>query len=160
MSNNVEYFHKNIYLPNDHDALRTLKDEDLSQINSKLTKEFLHLIPDSKTFKNYLEYELPSLDKMYDNNELGDERARIFSKSMVVPGHHFDGEEPNQISIQEMHDEFATLMIDTFNMHSYDPYLRQLTILLICRYHSERAEFIRNLDRTILFFDKNDWMFY
>lgn len=33
-------------------------------------------------------------------------------------------------------------------------------MLLICRYQSERAEFIRNLDRVILFFDESDWMFY
>ena len=62
-------------------------------------------------------------------------------------------------NLLEMHDEFVGLMIDIFNMHSYDSFLRQLIILLICRYHSERAEFIRNLHRTLLFFDKSDYNF-
>lgn len=145
MSNNVEYFYKEIYL-NHHDSEdKFLLDSDYDEINNKLVREFKNIIPDAANFNNHMEYELPSIDKMYEHNEL-----HMFQDTLATDIHHS----------AEMHEEFSTLMIDTFNMHSNDPFLRQLIILLICRYHSERAEFIRNLDRTILFFDNSDWRFY
>jgi hypothetical protein len=145
MSNNVEFFYSNIFLKYSGRNQRNFSSEKTDEINSILLKEFIHLIPDSYEFHSHMNYELPSIDKMYESEEL-----ELQKESM----------NRDEIEAAEMHDEYAGLMIDTFNMHSYDPLLRQLIILLICRYHSERAEFIRNLDRTILFFDNNDWMFY
>ena len=110
-------------------------------MKNTLIKEFKHLIPDSPSFHNHMVYELLSIDNMYDNDEL-----RMF-RSLIENEDY-------------MHEEYVTLIINIFNLHNYDPFLRQLVILLICRYHSERAEFIRNLDRMILFFDDSDWKFY
>ena len=140
MSNNVEFFY-NISSQYRKEDSRKLTNEEYEEIKDTLIQEFKYLIPDSPSFHNYMVYELPSIDKMYD-----DDKSELF-KSMI------DNED-------NMHEEFVTLVINIFNLHNYDPLLRQLIILLICRYHSERAEFIRNLDRMILFFDDSDWKFY
>lgn len=145
MSNNVEFFYSNIFLTYTGRDQKQFSPEETEQINDTLIDEFIHLIPDSYDFHCHMDYELPSIDKMYESDEL-----ELQKESMTR----------DELDAAEMHDEYVGLMIDTFNMHSYDPFLRQLIILLICRYHSERAEFIRNLDRTILFFDNNDWIFY
>ena len=158
--NNIQFFYKNIFLPNKENGYHNFQEEDYQKMNNILSKEFLHIIPDADSFHKHLKYELPSLDTMYDNNQLDGFKAKIISKSTVEFFKKSENSNIKELSVQEMHDEFVALMIDTFNMHSYDPYLRQLTILLIARYHSERAEFIRNLDRTLLFFDQNDWLFY
>lgn len=136
MSNNVEFFYESIYLKYKDVDKRKFTPEEYSEINKILVSEFTHLIPDIRNFHSHMSYELPSIDKMYDADEL------------VL------------VNAAEMHDEFVGLMVDTFNLHSHNPFLRQLIILLISRYHSERAEFIRNLDRTLLFFDYSDWTFY
>jgi hypothetical protein len=110
------------------------------------------LIPKAKKFNNHLEYELPSIDEMFKNNELAKFRQPSEEKDK--------SKEEKDKSKEEKHEEFISLMIDSFNLHSYSPFLRQQIILIISRHQSERAEFIRNLDRTVLFFDENDWLFY
>ena len=57
-------------------------------------------------------------------------------------------------------DHYISLFMDTFNTHSYNSLLGQLTLLLICRYYSENSEFIRNLDRTTVLFDDSEWRVY
>jgi hypothetical protein len=109
-----------------------------------LDKEFRHIIPDSESFHRHLHYTFPSIDEMYENEE--------FDKYKNL----FGGDDDEN----DMHYEFVSLMIDTFNIHNEDSYLQQLVISLICRYHSERADFIRNLDRMMLFYDKDDWNYY
>lgn len=155
MSNNIEFFYKNIYSKwADQDEIT---DGQIAEINKEMLKEFVNLIPDSPTFCNHLDYELPSIDKMYDNNELDIFKGKLIKTRKE---NEIDDLISDELDVKNMHFEYVTLMIDTFNLHSYNPYLRQLIILLICRYHSERSEFMRNLDRTLLFFDKNDWKFY
>lgn len=56
----------------------------------------------------------------------------------------------NNKEIMDRHNEYDTLLIDIFNRFSYDSFLRHLTISLISRYESERAGFVRNLNRTII----------
>ena len=107
-----------------------------------LVEEFSNIIPDSSTFHNYLKYELPSIDKMYENDEVYDSNAV---------------EKINEIDQTEMHEEYVSLLVDAFNIHSYNTHLGQMTLLLICRYYSETAEFIRNLDKMILLFDDYDY---
>jgi hypothetical protein len=145
MANNVEFFYNSVFKRNS-DSLgdKEVAQKEIDEFNETLVKEFIHLIPDSEEFHQNLIYNLPSIDQMFDYTE-----ANKMHRSSL---------EENDTS--EMHDEFAGLMIDTFNMHSYDPFFRQQIMLLISRYHSERAEFLRNLDRSLLFFDKSDWEFY
>jgi hypothetical protein len=157
ISNNVEFFYNEIFLKSPKPSEFT--EHQLNEINDTMLKEFLNLIPDSKTFNNHLEYELPSIDEMYEYNELDIYKERLV-KSRQDKDVDYDEMPSDELDIKNMHFEYVTLMIDTFNLNSYNPYLRQLIILLICRYNSERAEFIRNLDRTLLFFDENDWKFY
>jgi hypothetical protein len=144
LSNNVEFFYNKVYTQF-YQKSKTLTDEDYTQINQIWVNEFTSLIPKAKEFKNHLEYKLPSIDEMFKNNELAKFRKPSEEK-----------DKPKE----EKHEEFVSLMIDSFNLHSYSPFLRQQIILMISRYQSERAEFIRNLDRTVLFFDENDWLFY
>ncbi|CAI2387002.1 unnamed protein product [Moneuplotes crassus] len=162
ISNNIEYFYMNIFQPHSETDYQSFSEEDLNNFNQKLCDEFQHLIPDCKDPHQHLKYVLPNLDAMYENNELDQYKVQIISKSAIQMLEENNKGKPSlaKVSVQEMHDEFVALMIDTFNLHSYDPDLRQLIILLIARYHSERAEFIRNLDRTILFFDESDYLFY
>ena len=63
----------------------------------------------------------------------------------------------NEIDQTEMHEEYISLLVDAFNIHSSNKLLGQMTLLLICRYYSETAEFIRNLDKMILLFDDDDY---
>ena len=101
-----------------------------------------NIIPESTNFHNYLKYELPSIDKMYENDE-------IYDAKQISGANNFDQ--------TEMHEEYVTLLVDAFNIHSSDLLLGQMTLLLICRYQSETAEFIRNLDKMILLFDDDDY---
>ena len=140
MSNNVEFFYNISSQYREGDSKKLTK-EKCEEIKNELIKEFKNLIPDSTSFNNHMVYELQSIDTMYEKDDLKHFRSMI------------DNDD-------NMHEEFVTLVINIFNLHNYDPFLRQLIILLICRYHSERAEFIRNLDRMILFFDDSDWKFY
>jgi hypothetical protein len=59
-----------------------------------------------------------------------------------------------------MHEDFKTLLIDTFNLSINDPYLAQMTLNLIVRYYSEKAEFVRNIDRMVLLFDEKEYIKY
>mmetsp|Transcript_29160 Transcript_29160/g.33357 ORF Transcript_29160/g.33357 Transcript_29160/m.33357 type:complete len:821 (-) Transcript_29160:2783-5245(-) len=145
MSNMIEFFYRNVFSKFDLQDNEVFSKEDTEKMNQILLDEFIHLIPDSEAFHNHMSYELPNIDKMYERNELM-EYAKSLNKE--------------DLDKAEMHDEFVTLLIDTFNEHSRDSFLRQLVMLLICRYNSERAEFIRNLDRVILFFNSNDFNFY
>ena len=141
MTNSVEFFYKEIFEKSKIQYGNANKN--LNEIlTQRLIDEFDHLIPDSKSFHNYLDYELPSIDKMYENNEIHEMR-RFMGLSTI--------------NEEEMHNEYISLLIDTFNIHSYDQYLGQLSLLLISRYYSENAEFIRNLDKVILLFDESEW---
>lgn len=56
--------------------------------------------------------------------------------------------------------DFTTLIIDTFNMSSSDPFLQQMLMQLICRCYSANSELTRNLDRMVLLFDAKDVHLY
>lgn len=145
MSNTIEFFYRNVFSKFKLQENEVFSKEDVEKMNKVLLDEFIHLIPDSHAFHNHMSYELPSIDKMYEQNKFIQNHRSLDIENLAKA---------------EMHDEFVTLLIDTFNEHSQDSFLRQLVMLLICRYNSERAEFIRNLDRTILFFNNNDFNFY
>ena len=139
MTNNIEYFFKQIYQKSINRILNIDEIEYLSQ-SQLLIDEFKNILSDSKNFHNYLKYKLPSIDEMYAKNEIYDPKS-----SSIV-----------DLDQTEMHEEYILLLIDAFNIHSYNASLGQMTLLLICRYYSETAEFIRNLDKMTLLFDDND----
>ena len=141
MTNNIEYFFSEIY-EKSYSSILNLTEEDRHSQAQLLINEFKNIIPDSTNFHNYLKYELPSIDKMYDNDE-------IYEAKKLSVANDFDQ--------TEMHEEYVSLLVDAFNIHSYNTLLGQMTLLLICRYYSETAEFIRNLDKMALLFDDNDW---
>ena len=138
--NNIEYFFNNVFTQYEKKGDEDFTEEETEYINEIMMEEFPYLIPDAHEFHNFLKFEFYSIDVMYDSDE-------------------FEYRRPAGYDMAEMHDTFVALIIDIFNMHSYDSFLRQLIILLISRYHSERAGFIRNLDRTLIFFDNSDYMF-
>ena len=141
MTNCVEFFYKEIYEKSKQQ--RGSIDKNMKEILAqRLINEFSHIIPDSHNFHNHLDYVLPSIDKMYEKNEIHEMR-----RQMGLPS----------IDESEMHTEYISLLIDTFNIHNFNPLLGQLSLLLLSRYYSENAEFIRNLDKIILLFDENEW---
>ena len=79
---------------------------------------------------------------MYENDD-------VYNLKMMSEIDNFDS--------SEMHEEYNSLLIDAFNIYSNNKLLGQMTLLLISRYYSENAEFIRNLDRMELLFDDNDY---
>ena len=141
MTNNIEFFFKNVYQLSLDNILNQSDDEHKS-LAKLLVNEFKSIMPSSSSFHNYLEYELPSIDKMYENDD-------VYNLKMMSEIDNFDS--------SEMHEEYNSLLIDAFNIYSNNKLLGQMTLLLISRYYSENAEFIRNLDRMELLFDDNDY---
>ena len=71
MTNNIEYFYLKIYSKSLDKNLSGNKAE-WQRLIKKLIDEFKNIIPESAHFHNYLKYELPSIDKMYENDEIYD----------------------------------------------------------------------------------------
>ena len=116
-------------------------ENELNLLSQLLMNEFSNIIPESSNFHNYMKYELPSIDRMYEHDD-------VYSIQIMKEDKNFD--------LAEMHEEYNLLLVDAFNIYSNNKLLGQMTLLLICRYYSDTAEFIRNLDRMYLLFDEND----
>ena len=60
----------------------------------------------------------------------------------------------------DLHEDFLILLVDTFNVCVGNNHLKQMTLTLICRYYSERAEFVRNISKMQVIFNQDEWNFY
>mmetsp|Transcript_1644 Transcript_1644/g.2034 ORF Transcript_1644/g.2034 Transcript_1644/m.2034 type:complete len:685 (-) Transcript_1644:200-2254(-) len=145
MYNNVEFFHKQVYLKYKLENGKDFSKEQFEEISTLMQNEFPHLLPWSKTYRCYLDDELPSIESMFENNEI----IEYMKKYGIELDSNFSS-----------HKDYPSLVVDMFNLYSEDPFLRQLIMLLICRFFSRRSEFIRNVERIVLFFHEKDWMFY
>lgn len=59
-----------------------------------------------------------------------------------------------------MHQDYKMLLIDIFNTIFQDKTLKQQVLTLIVRFFSEKTEFIRNVEKMMLVFNKQEWFFY
>ena len=66
----------------------------------------------------------------------------------------------DQFEQLNLHDTYLTLIIDTFNLSTSDPYLQQLSMNLIARYYSERGELVRNMERILILFNEQEFRMY
>ena len=108
-----------------------------------MIKNFVDVLPESKTFRKHLDYEFPNLDQFYD-------------EYLEVRKHS----EFDQFEQLNLHDTYLTLIIDTFNLSTSDPYLQQLSMNLIARYYSERGELVRNMERILILFNEQEFRMY
>jgi hypothetical protein len=144
MSNIVEMFHKRVFKKQNKFNLENITEKDKIKATRTMIKDFKKVLPESAEFKNYMSFSFPSVDEMYDNKEFENYRELVQKK------------DPNL----DMHDEFLILIIDTFNVSTTDKLLQQNALNLICRYYSERSELIRNIERMLLLFNEEEWMFF
>ena len=109
-----------------------------------MAKNFNKFVPDSDNFVQLLQNSFPSFDQMYE-----DEKYNFYKDNKKNFGDAFD-----------LHEDFLILLVDTFNVCVGNNHLKQMTLTLICRYYSERAEFVRNISKMQVIFNQDEWNFY
>ena len=121
------------------------EDEDrtgkLKKLSLKIHKNIEKFANNPTTIKSYV---FPTLDKIFEKTYLK-KNSSLFS---------------NAESAQDMHDDFLSLIMDTFNLSIEDTYLAQISMNLIVRYYSDTAEFLRNMDRMVLLYDEKEYTKY
>ena len=143
MANISEMFHKRVFEKNQGEVLFDNERKRAAAVKTMI-RDFKKVLPDDKSFSPVLNYNFPSIDDMYDNEEFEKFRENIQRLGLGI----------------DMHDNFLVLLVDTFNVSSGNKFLQQMTLTIICRYYSERSELIRNIDRMCLIFDEDEWRFY
>ena len=63
MSNNIEFFYKEIF---EKSQKLDINEDNLEELIQILKDEFSYLIPNAKEFHNHLSYELPNISRMYE----------------------------------------------------------------------------------------------
>ena len=140
MSNLVEHFHQSVYCKSNILNLHSgLEAQEIAIKN--MMKIMKDTIVDEAEFTRIIPYKYTPLDVIYK-----DKYHELF--------------EEMKIENLGYHREFKTLLVDTFNTIHKDTNLKHNTLKLVVRFFSEKKEFIRNIERMLLVFDRSEWDFY
>ena len=141
MNNLVEHFHIDVF--RNYDILNLqggMSSQDIAI--KRMIKDMKSVIINDDEVSLRIPYRFPSIDTMYEKNR----------KPFL-----------NKLSKEEranMHDDFRMLLVDTFNTIFSNKALKQSTLTLLVRFHSEKTEFIRNIEKMVLVFNQEEWDFY